>query len=330
MHRLGARSLEPPEHPRPHPGAPHRSPRREAPRPVWRVSLDPMLAGFSQASAQLLDPDYRVAATANLWFMIASTVLLTAVGWGVTARWVEPRFQGKAPEEGGATPISTEELRAQGLDETEKRGLRVAGVAVAEQTDTLLFLATNNLQIDTLAVRMRDLFADSLNISRLGSTNAIPRDTLKFQLNNPLISLNAARIKVTNKDSMQIPVATWIDRRSNIASILFNKTDEQLYTIEILPNAFTDFFENTNDTLNYGMRTLEVSDYGELSMTLANVKKYPIIVELVDSKYKVAASRYLTENTPLYFSEGRDQAPLLGPAYVIEIGSHVVPPSVLS
>ena len=170
-----------------------------------------------------------------------------------------------------------------------------------EQTDTLLFLATNNLQIDTLAVRMRDLFADSLNISRLGSTNAIPRDTLKFQLNNPLISLNAERIKVTNKDSMQIPVTTWIDRRSNIASILFNKTDEQLYTIEILPNAFTDFFENTNDTLTYKMRTLEVSDYGELSMTLANVKKYPIIVELVDSKYKVVASRYLTENTPLYF-----------------------------
>lgn len=100
---------------------------------------------------------------------------------------------------------------------------------------------------------------------------------------------------------MQIPVTTWIDRRSNIASILFNKTDEQLYTIEILPNAFTDFFENTNDTLTYKMRTLEVSDYGELSMTLANVKKYPIIVELVDSKYKVVASRYLTENTPLYF-----------------------------
>jgi hypothetical protein len=108
-------------------------------------------------------------------------------------------------------------------------------------------------------------------------------------------------IKVTNKDSMQIPVTTWIDERSNIASILFDKTDEQLYTIEFLPEAFIDFFENTNDTLTYGMRTLEVSDYGELSMTLVNVKKFPIIAELVDSKYKVVESRYLTENTPLYF-----------------------------
>jgi len=153
-----------------------------------------------------------------------------------------------------------------------------------------------------LAVRMRDLFADSLDISRLGSTNAIPRDTLKFQLNNPLISLNAELIKVTNKDSMRIPATTWIDESYNIASIIFDKTDEQQYTIEILPNAFIDFFENTNDTLTYRMRTLEVSDYGELSMALVNVKKYPIIVELVDSNYKVVESRYLTENTPLYFN----------------------------
>ncbi len=98
---------------------------------LFITSLDPMLAGFTQASAQLLDPGYRVAATANLWFMMVSTVVLTGVGWAVTARWVEPRFRGKPPEEGGAVPISSEELRAQGLDETERRGLRVAGFAVA-------------------------------------------------------------------------------------------------------------------------------------------------------------------------------------------------------
>lgn len=170
-----------------------------------------------------------------------------------------------------------------------------------EQTDTLLFLVSNNLQLDTLAVRMRDLFADSLKISRIGLTKAIPRDTLKLQFNNPLITVDDEKIKVMDKDSMQIPVTTWVDEKSNIASILFNKIDEQQYTIEILPEAFTDFFENTNDTLAYGIRTLEISDYGELSMTLINIKKFPIIVELVDSKYKVVASRYLNENVPLYF-----------------------------
>ncbi len=56
------------------------------------TSLDPLLAGFSQAGAQVLDHDYQIAVTCNWWFMIASTFLLTIVGWLVTARYVEPRF----------------------------------------------------------------------------------------------------------------------------------------------------------------------------------------------------------------------------------------------
>ncbi len=59
---------------------------------LFITSLDPMLAGFSQSGASLIDQNYRVAVTANWWFMIASTVMLTAVGWFVTEKFVEPRF----------------------------------------------------------------------------------------------------------------------------------------------------------------------------------------------------------------------------------------------
>ncbi len=65
------------------------------------TSLDTILAGFSEAGARILDPDYPVAATANLYFMIASTLLLTGVGWAVTAWLVEPRLARKPPEQGG-------------------------------------------------------------------------------------------------------------------------------------------------------------------------------------------------------------------------------------
>ena len=94
---------------------------------LFITSLDPLLAGFSSDAARLVDPEYVVAATANWWFMIASTLLLTAVGWAVTAWWVEPRFADKAPEEGGAQPISPEELARQRLGPQELRGLAVAG-----------------------------------------------------------------------------------------------------------------------------------------------------------------------------------------------------------
>lgn len=62
------------------------------------TALDPLLAGFSQAGAQLLDETYVVSATANWWFMIASTFLLTFTGWWVTARIVEPRWSAKSGE----------------------------------------------------------------------------------------------------------------------------------------------------------------------------------------------------------------------------------------
>lgn len=54
------------------------------------TALDPLLAGFTQAGAQIIDPEYLVAVTSNWWFMIVSTVLLTLTGWFVTERFVAP------------------------------------------------------------------------------------------------------------------------------------------------------------------------------------------------------------------------------------------------
>jgi len=90
------------------------------------TALDPLLAGLSESGARILDPDYAVAATANWWFMIASTFLLVAVGWAVTAFWVEPRYHAKSVEEGGALGGETEAEPA--LSDLERRGLRRAGL----------------------------------------------------------------------------------------------------------------------------------------------------------------------------------------------------------
>jgi aminobenzoyl-glutamate transport protein len=92
---------------------------------LFITSLDPLLAEFSTASARLLDPDYAVAATANWWFMIASTLLLTGVGWAVTEWWVEPRF-----DRGDAVaPTEDDTLSSQRLTTAEKRGLVLAALA---------------------------------------------------------------------------------------------------------------------------------------------------------------------------------------------------------
>lgn len=60
------------------------------------TALDPLLAGFTQAGAQIIDPEYQVAVTGNWWFMIVSTIVLTFTGWFVTERFVEPSIEGVA------------------------------------------------------------------------------------------------------------------------------------------------------------------------------------------------------------------------------------------
>jgi aminobenzoyl-glutamate transport protein len=83
--------------------------------------LDPLLAGLTQAAARLLDPDYVVAPTANYYFMIASTFMLTGVGTYVNHRFVEPRF---GRYEGGG---ADEQLAP--ITRVERRGLVYAALA---------------------------------------------------------------------------------------------------------------------------------------------------------------------------------------------------------
>jgi aminobenzoyl-glutamate transport protein len=103
------------------------------------TALDTVLAGFSEAGARIVDPHYPVAATANLYFMIVSTFWLTAVGWAVTARYVEPRLRAKPADEGGPAGEAPPEARA--LDARERRGLRW-GAASAALTLALFVAAT--------------------------------------------------------------------------------------------------------------------------------------------------------------------------------------------
>ncbi|MGF7140478.1 AbgT family transporter [Roseimarinus sediminis] len=55
-------------------------------------TVDPLLAGLSQEAARILDPAYQVNATANYYFMVASTFVIAIAGTLVTDKIVEPRL----------------------------------------------------------------------------------------------------------------------------------------------------------------------------------------------------------------------------------------------
>jgi aminobenzoyl-glutamate transport protein len=98
------------------------------------TSLDPLLQGLTQEAATILDSGYRVDVLCNYWFMMVSTIVLTAVGWFVTVKIVEPRFS-KADIE--AQVASMRESVGDVMDGADKptraenRGLLWAGLVLA-------------------------------------------------------------------------------------------------------------------------------------------------------------------------------------------------------
>lgn len=86
---------------------------------------DPMLAGLTQIGARVIEPEYIVNPLCNWYYMVASTILITLVGWAVTAWFVEPRLTVKPPDEGGPSPQQAD-ISTQRLTPPEKRGLFIA------------------------------------------------------------------------------------------------------------------------------------------------------------------------------------------------------------
>jgi aminobenzoyl-glutamate transport protein len=93
------------------------------------TSLEPLMSNLSQGAAQSIDADRAVAATATWYFMAISTVVLTFVGWAVTAIFVEKRLSAKSVEDGGPDLAHASTLDGHGtLKPEEVKGLLWAGV----------------------------------------------------------------------------------------------------------------------------------------------------------------------------------------------------------
>jgi aminobenzoyl-glutamate transport protein len=90
-------------------------------------TIDPLLAGITEAAAQLIDPQYTVAATANWYFMAASTFLVTGVGVAVSVLVVEPKLGAYDPS--GADPEVLDNRMMAPLTGPERRGLLWAAIA---------------------------------------------------------------------------------------------------------------------------------------------------------------------------------------------------------
>ena len=167
--------------------------------------------------------------------------------------------------------------------------------------DSLVFVTKNKLQIDTTTVRFRELYSDSLRLTAINDRLISLGDTLKLKANTPLVAISSEKISVVTKDTLAIDFVAQINTKENAAQIVFDKQEEQLYSITLRNGALTDYLSNTNDSIVYRQQVKPIADFASLNLTLDNADEFPLLIELIDEKFKVVKQAYLEANAPVFF-----------------------------
>lgn len=89
-------------------------------------ALDPLLQGFTQPAAQIIDPDVLVNPLANYFFTAASSILIIGLAWFITDRLVEPRLNANSPMDDDA--VAEPEMGT--IDPKEKKAFLAAVVVL--------------------------------------------------------------------------------------------------------------------------------------------------------------------------------------------------------
>ena len=167
--------------------------------------------------------------------------------------------------------------------------------------DSLLFEVSGPKTIDTFAVRLRDQLKDSLVVSSFREGPETFEKPIEIEANIPLTSIDTEFINLIDKDSAQVDFSTELDSLRNRIKFRFDKTESNVYRLKLLPGALTDFFGNTNDTLDYSVRTKALSEYGNLRLLLRNAE-YPLIVQLINQRDDIVSERIARGGDPIDFT----------------------------
>ncbi|MFO7874108.1 MAG: Ig-like domain-containing domain [Bacteroidales bacterium] len=134
--------------------------------------------------------------------------------------------------------------------------------------------------------------------------SAVPYfEPLAVESEHPLDTFNQEQVQLLAHDS--IPVETSLslqDQARRIAAIEPLPEENTPYSLTILPNAFTDIYGNTNDTLNARFSTTSFENYGRLIMdvTLPHPGEQ-YILQLLNTDEEVLQQKLIHEDDTYRF-----------------------------
>ena len=182
-----------------------------------------------------------------------------------------------------------------------------------ETKDTLYYWYKPKLEVDSLDfkvshqnfekdfnVKIREQKKDSLTIKSTPTGTIRLDEPFKIRGSIPFFSFDASKVTIIDKDSTKVDFTSEFDTINNNYVFNFKKKEENKYNLQILPEAFVDFFDNKNDTLNYSVSTKKASDFGYVRFTLINAT-YPLIIQLTTEKGEVKVEQYITKQGDIDF-----------------------------
>ncbi|RZJ30562.1 MAG: hypothetical protein EOO48_04665 [Flavobacterium sp.] len=168
------------------------------------------------------------------------------------------------------------------------------------KADSLRLSVTKENYKEDFTLKFKAAKNDSLTLTPMRSGTLPPREEYTLNASRPLVKFDNSLMKLT-KDSVEVPFTTTYDEFDQKLKFTFAKEPLSKYRLQLLPGAVTDFYEKSNDSLTFKFDTKASTDYGNLRVTLKNVRKFPVIVELTDAKGIIIASEYSTQATQIDF-----------------------------
>lgn len=168
--------------------------------------------------------------------------------------------------------------------------------------DSLEITIENGKYNKTFITKLKKLKeADSLKISSKTQSVLAFRDLLALSTTTPIKLIDNSKIALRSKDSVAIAFTTKYDEYNQEIQFDFVKKEDQKYSLSLLPGAITDIYEDKNDSLKFDFNTKLLSDYGNLKVNLTSVKRFPIILEVLDDKGEVLYSKSSNKETSISF-----------------------------
>lgn len=169
------------------------------------------------------------------------------------------------------------------------------------KTDSLAFFIENGKYSEKYSVKIKNQKMDTLSFSSKFSSELPLREMYALTSSLPLTKFDESKMQLVNKDSAAVAFKTVYDVMKQELKFDFKKEPLEKYKLTLLPGALSDYTSKANDTLSYRFETKNLSDFGNLRLTLENVKSYPIIIELTDAKGTVLASAYSEKESAINF-----------------------------